>query len=293
MDSKPLDILNNLGANIILNPYQRKLTASEIKNLLIKHDVIGLIAGVEPLTQDVLNTSTLKVISRCGTGLSNIDIQAAEEKSIQIFNTPDAPTQAVAELTIGALLSLLRMIPQMDNDLRNDIWKKRFGSLLFDKTVGIIGFGKIGKRVSELLRSFNVNILTYDYAELKTPNDILQVTMDELLTKSDIITLHASGNNCLLGTDEFRKIKKDCYILNAARGSLLDENCLIKALQEEQIKGAWIDTFHQEPYNGPLKNFQQVILTPHIGSYAREARIQMEVEASTNLVNFFKSNPVQ
>ena len=284
LHKQPLDRLLKSGCEVIDNPFKRKLAKAELLDLL-STGVTGLIAGLEPLDREVLEKCNLKVISRCGSGLSNVDLKAANELGIEVYSTPDGPTAAVAELTLGAMLSLIRMIPQMDKELHEGRWTKKIGLELEGKTVLIIGFGRIGKRLSILLSPFKANILVVDPHTESPVENVLVTTLEEALPKADIISIHASGNTCILGDKEFSRVQPGTFLLNAARGDLINEDALIEALEEDRIAGAWIDTFEQEPYTGPLCQYPQVILTPHVGSYTRECRLRMETEAVENLIN--------
>ena len=288
LDSAPMDMLIEAGFEVANNPFGRKLTKEELIEFL--PGIAGLIAGLESLDSEVLEKSNLKVISRCGSGMSNIDIDAARELGIKVFLTPYGPTSAVAELTLGALLSLLRMIPQMDRDLHEGRWNKKIGTQLEGKTIVIIGFGRIGRRVAELLAPFKTRILVVDPFLRDFTENLPVLTLEEALTQADIVTLHSSGESIIIGENEFNLMKSGAFLLNAARGDLIDEDALVKSLEEGKIQGAWIDTFSQEPYSGPLTKYEQVILTPHIGSYSIECRRSMEMESVQNLINGFKSS---
>lgn len=287
LDKTPLNRLKDVGCCIIDNPYKRKLTKPELLALL-EDDVVGLIAGLEPLDREVMEKSHLKVISRCGSGMSNVDQVTAAELGIKVFSTPYGPTAAVAELTLGALLSLLRKIPLMDRELHAGKWTKKIGMQLDGKTVVIIGYGRIGRKVASLLLPFNVNLLVVDPFLQEPIPDVSVVPLEEALPKANIITLHSSGKDCILGKKEFQLIKPGAIVLNAARGGLIDENALISALDNGIIQGAWLDTFEQEPYEGSLTGYPQVVLTPHVGSYTRECRRQMEMESVQNLIDVLK-----
>lgn len=287
-DKEPMERLLKAGYEIIDNPYKRKLTKEELFHLLTE-DVIGIIAGLEPLDREVMGKSNLKVISRVGSGLSNVDLKGAEELKIKVFSTPQGPTEAVAELTIGAMLCVMRMITQMDQALHNGQWNKKIGYQIQGKTIAIIGFGRIGKRVAELLIPFGVKIIVVDpYLTVLSNPDYKLMSLNEALTMSDIISIHSSGENCILGENEFSIMKKGVFILNVARGSLVSEEALIKSLDEEKVSGAWLDTFKQEPYQGPLSKYPNVVLTPHVGSYTAECRKSMEMEAVENLLQGLK-----
>ena len=312
-DDKPLGLLKNKEYEIIFNPYGRTLKKNEI--IEICKNAVGIIAGTEQLDADILENLTtaispqslvkgslsyLKVISRCGTGIDNIDIIATERFGIKVFNTPDVLTLAVAELTIGLILNLLRKINQANSAIRNDKWEKPMGNLLTGKKVGIIGFGRIGRKVSELLVSFGCEIRYYDIKEelrdlgIKgfrdlgieglRDKDYKRVELVELLKTSDIISIHASTKEQVIGFDELNLMKKGAWLINVSRGGVVDEEALYQALREGHLAGAALDVFKQEPYTGKLKDLENIILTPHIGSYAKESRIEMEMQAVKNLL---------
>ena len=283
LDKSPQELLIANGYEIIDNPYKRKLTEIELINLL-EDDVVGLLAGLENLNYNVMSQSSLKAISRIGSGLSNIDLDSAKTLGIEVTNTPNGPTIAVAEFTVGILLSMIRMMPEMNQDLHLKEWNKRIGLQLEGKTIAIIGFGRIGRHVASLLSSFKVKIIVVD-PYLKEQNINYQIfSLEKALPISDIIIIHSSGDKCMLSDDEFAMMKEGVFILNPARGGLLSEKALIKALDSKNITGAWLDSFEIEPYSGPLVNYNNVILTPHVGSYTLEGRVKMETDAVNNLL---------
>lgn len=287
VSSEPLDLLVSTGAEIVDNPYKRKLSKEELIELL-GQGITGIIAGLETLDKEVMSGSVLKVISRCGSGMSNVDVTVAKDQGIAVYWTPDAPVSSVAELCLGAMLSLLRMVPMMDNDLHNGKWTKKIGGLLEGKTVAIIGFGRIGRHLYNLMEPFKVRVLAVDPCIKEKFEDVRVVSLEDALQEADIVSVHASGEARILGENEFRIIKKGVFILNAARGSLIDEKALICALDDGRVSGAWLDVFEKEPYSGGLIKYPQVILTPHVGSYTRECRVRMETEAVENLIKGFK-----
>lgn len=289
IDKTPLKRLIAAGYDVLDNPFKRKLTKNELLHLLDK-DVVGLIAGLETIDREVLETSNLRVVSRVGAGISNVDIEAGRDLGIGIFSTPDAPTNAVAELTLGALLGLLRSIPLMDHALHDGQWKKKIGVQLKGKTVVIIGFGRIGCRVAKLLFPFDVRILIVDpYVDESACAGYRKVTLQEALPEADIVTIHCSGNDCIISEREFALFKKGIYLLNVARGGVISEPSLIRAIENGTVAGAWLDTYEEEPYRGPLCDFSNVVLTPHVGSYTAECRLQMENEAVDNILNYLKN----
>jgi len=285
MDSSPVKKLVSAGFEIINNPYGRKLTKQELIELL--HGVKCLIAGLETLDEEVMSKSELKVISRCGSGLSNVDMEAAERLGIRVFSTPYGPTCAVAELTIGAMINLLRMISLMDKDMHESRWTKKIGMQLEGKIVVVIGLGRIGRKVVSLLKPFNVRLIAVDPDVREVIEGVEILPLDKALAEADIITIHSSGEQQIIGDDEFRLIKRGTFLLNAARGGVINEGALVNALESGKIAGAWLDTFGVEPYIGPLSRYPQVLLTPHVGSYTQECRRSMEMEAVNNLISGF------
>jgi D-3-phosphoglycerate dehydrogenase len=278
--------LQEKGFNVVLNPYGRKLTEDELKELLNQHRPVGLLAGTEPVTDSVLKDAKeyLKVISRIGVGWDNVDRKAAEELGIQVFRTEGVLNQAVAELTLGLILSALRAITLQDRQIRDGVWQKRMGRLLQGKVVGVIGFGSIGQCVGKLISAFDATVLYYDPV-LTNVDWAKAVPLCDMLSQADIITIHADAQNQILGEKKLLSLcKPGVIVVNTSRGSLIDEDALYKALVSGRVAFACLDVFDQEPYCGPLTELKNVILTPHIGSYAQEARIRMEEMAVENLL---------
>jgi D-3-phosphoglycerate dehydrogenase len=292
--TEPLDLLTKAGFDPIINPYGRRLTAEEVVGLA--HECIGIVAGLEPLNRNVLDQlPTLRCISRVGVGVDNVDLQTAAAKGVEVRNTPNGPTQAVAELTIGLVLALLRRIPHADHNLRDGVWQKEMGALLHEKTVGVVGLGRIGRRVAELFLALGCIVVATDPIqdqEWLKGHSVSMIPLDNLLSHCDIITLHLAhepGAGPIIGEEEIARMKKTAFLINMARGEVLDENALYNALNEERIRGAALDVFSVEPYHGPLVKLDNVVLTPHLGPYAREGRLRMEVAAVQNLLNVLLS----
>lgn len=282
----PLEGLRALGHEIVNNPYRRKLKKEELAELL-GQGVTGLIAGLETLDRSVLEGSGLKVISRCGAGMSNVDLAATRDLGIRVYNTPFGPTQAVAELTMGCLLSLIRKVPQMDRALHKGKWDKQIGRQLKGMKVLVVGYGRIGQAVARMARALETSVIVCD--PLMSPDEAGCDVMGlhEALPAADVITLHASGVDLLLGPREFSLMKPGAFILNGARGELIDEGALREGLDSGKVAGAWLDAFAAEPYAGALIEYDQVMLTPHVGSYTHEGRLQMELDSVENLLRGF------
>ena len=286
-NNPPLQQLLQKGMRIVTNPHKRKLTEDEIIELL-SNGANGLIAGIEPLTDRVFEASPqLKVISRCGAGLDSVDLNAAKQRGISVLNTPEAPAQAVAELTMAFILSLLRQTATIDRAVRQKEWPRTQGRLLAAQTVGIVGLGHIGRRVARLCQAFEASVIAHDPFATQVPDGVKQVPLEQLLASADIITLHlpySADSHHLLDAKAFAAMKPEAIVINAARGGLVDENALADALKSGKVSAAALDVFEQEPYQGPLLEFGNITLTSHVGSLARESRQRMEIEAADNLL---------
>lgn len=280
-----LSAIRNSGIEVKLNPFKTRLTEDQVIELLGAESV-GLIAGLESLNSRVLRSATaLKVIARVGTGLDSVDLGEATKLGIKVLNTPDAPTSAVAELTLGHILGLIRNIAKTDRQIRDNKWQGQMGSLLETKTVGVVGFGRIGQRVAKLVASFGAKVIVSDPYTDTTEYE--NCALDELCQRVDVLTLHlpyVEKTHNLIGSRQFQLMKKGSFVINISRGGLIDEIALLQALESEHIAGAALDCFEQEPYFGPLSKLESVQMTAHMGTYARETRDQMEREASLLLV---------
>lgn len=292
ISNTPKLLLEEAGFSIIENPFGRKLSESEVIELA--KDCVGIIAGLEPLNINVINNlPELKCISRVGVGMDNVDIEYANSKQIKVLNTPNGPTRAVAELTMGMVFSLLRRIPQADSNMKKHIWKKETGNLLYEKTIGVIGLGRIGKMVAEMFAALGNPVIGYDiFPNIKWAEryNIELCELKEVLELSDIISLHIPGSigkKPIISKTELEYCKQTSIIINLTRGGVIDELALFDALRDGKLKGAAIDVFGEEPYKGQLSSLDNVILTPHIGSYASEGKLQMEIDAVENLVKAF------
>jgi len=283
-DTSPLESLEARGYEVSLNPFGRTLTEDEVIDLV--KGSVGLIAGTESLNRGVLESlSDLRVIVRLGAGMDNVDREAAGELGIAVTNTPDGPVLAVAELTVGLALSLLRNITLMNGQMREGTWKKRMGNLLFGKKVGIIGYGRIGMKTGELFQKLGCEVSFSDPMVASSHIGAERLSLPDLLASSDIVTIHAAGGETpLIGKEELAMMKEGAWLINCSRGTLIDETALLSALESGTLRGAALDVFGREPYDGPLTAMENVIVTPHIGSYALEARVTMECDAVSMLL---------
>ena len=263
------------------NPLKKKLTSDQ----LVKYakDCNYIIAGTEIYNQKTLDKLTkLKYIFRLGSGIDNLDIDYLKKKKIKFKKSIVTPEIAVAELIVGYIFSIYRHIVEHNNDLKNKIWKKRMGSILNGKTLGIIGYGKVGKYLYKLLKDFGVKILVNDKKKINIEN----TNINKLIKKSDIISLNTNlySKEKLLDKKKLKLCKKNCIIINTSRPEVIDYDYLYLMLKKKKILGAGLDVFMKEPYLGKLTNLDNVILTPHIGSYSKEIRSKMEKEALKNIL---------
>lgn len=281
---EPLRLLDEAGVEYVLNPHGRKLAPEETVALLADCD--GVVAGTEDLSAAVLERlPNLKAVSRCGVGMDNVDLAFCEARGLAVRNTPFGPTLAVAELTLGLILDLLRNVTRMDRELRAGTWKKRMGGQLRGRRVGVVGFGRIGRAVADLLRPLGCELAYAD--PYPTCAETTRMELDDLLAWAEIVTLHCAkpeGPGALLGRERLARMPEGALLVNCGRGGLVDEAALYEALESGRLGGAAVDCFEKEPYAGPLADLPTTILTPHIGSYAREGRIQMETDAMRNLL---------
>lgn len=284
-------LLEDNGFTLVVNPFGRVLSEDELIELLDKYRPAGLLAGTEKISRLVMERSKeyLQVVSRVGVGADNVDLSAAQEYGIPVFRTMGILAQPVAELTIALILSALRHVCEHDRVIRSGIWKKRMGGLLSKRTLGLIGFGNIGQRVGELACAFGARIVYFDIY----PKQFLwaeSLSFNEVLKQSDIISIHASGKQTLLSNAEMQMFAKaGCILVNTARGNLVDEEALYEFLADGRITHACLDVFRNEPYTGPLSKLENVTLSPHVGSSARESRIEMEIMAVNNLITCLKN----
>ena len=271
-------MFDDRGIELVRNPFGRRLTREEIVDHLQGAD--GLLAGLEPLDEDVFaKCPNLKAIARVGIGMDNVDIESAKKHGIKVSNTPDGPTDAVAEMTVAALLSICHNIIVSDRDVHNGIWKKRLGRSISELTVLIIGYGHIGRRTAAMLRGLGANVIIYD----KFDRESSTCSLEDGLNEADVVSLHASGTDEIISSDMLKMMKDGIIILNSARGGLINEKALCAALKSGKVGYFWGDALWSEPYDGILKECDNAVLTPHICTYTTKCRSSMEKQAVENL----------
>jgi D-3-phosphoglycerate dehydrogenase len=280
--------------NTILNLEGKRFNKTELIDYIKDSD--GIIVGLEPIDDEVLdNCSNLKIVSKYGVGLNNIDLEACKKRDIVIGWTGGVNKLSVAEMTLGYMLMLCRNLFVTSNKLKNGIWDKSGGFQLSGKTIGIIGVGHIGKEVVRLLKPFGCTILVNDIIEQQEyyqENGLIESTKEAIFTKSDIVTLHTpydSTTHNLVTQDVFKMMKKSAFMINSARGGIINEDDLKYALQNHLIAGAAIDAYVEEPpTDKELLILPNLICTPHIGGNALEAVEAMGRSAISHIVEYFK-----
>jgi len=297
----PLEMLQANGIGYRLNPSQRKLTETELMEMA--EDAEAIIAGTEPITKRVMEKCRhLRHISRVGVGLDNVDLLETKKRGISVSYTPDAPAPAVAELTVGLMISLLRKTGEANLLMHQGRWERFMGRRVSEITLGLIGAGRIGGRVLRRLRGFGsprvlVNDLLADQSLSRAiPELKLEwVSKDLIFQQADLISLHVPltlKTKGMVGPKEFAAMKPDALIINTSRGGVVDENALYQALKGKKIGGAAIDVFEKEPYDGPLKELPNCLLTSHMGSMSLDCRTRMEIEATEEAIRFLMGKPL-
>ncbi|MCE9500591.1 MAG: NAD(P)-binding domain-containing protein, partial [Leptospira sp.] len=252
------------------------------------------------------SSRSLKIISRVGIGLDSVPLSLCKQKKIAVCYTPDAVTHAVSELTIGLMLDVSRHVTSADREIRKGIWSRKLGKRLKESVIGLVGFGRIGFSVSLLLGEFHPQeILVYDIKnktqeiekiKQKFNIQIRQTSLEEILQYADIVSLHVpfSGKTKnLINLSNLSKMRESAFIINTARGGIVNEADLYEALSKKMIQGAAIDVFEEEPYKGNLLELENVLLTQHMGSCSFDCRSQMELQATEDVVRFFKNEPLK
>ncbi|MDV7340810.1 phosphoglycerate dehydrogenase [Terasakiella sp. A23] len=291
IDETPLVLMKEAGLDYEINPLGRKLKPEEVAGVIGSADIV--IAGTERIDKAVMDQCpNLKAICRVGIGLDSVDLVAAKEKEILVSYTPDAPSPAVAELTIGLMLDVLRGVSKADRDIRQENWHRLAGRRLSDCKVGILGCGRIGARViKHLAMGFpGVDIWANDLLDKpELDGFVTWADKKDILQQCDVISLHlplTPQTQNLISAQELSLLKSDAVLINTARGGMINEKALADAIKNGQLHGAAIDVFEQEPYCGELAALDNLVLTCHLGSMTKDCRAQMEIEATAEAVRF-------
>tara|TARA_Y100001970_G_C14020092_1_gene743033 strand:- start:15 stop:950 length:936 start_codon:yes stop_codon:yes gene_type:complete len=310
----PKVLISDSMSNIAQKIFEKNNISVDVKTGLSEDEIIKIIPDYDGMvvrsatkvTKNIISAAkNLKVVGRAGAGVDNIDVLFAKEKNMIVMNTPGGNANATAEHAFALIMSLLRKIPFANETTHKGQWEKKNikGNELSKKTLGIVGFGNVGVRLSNLVKGFDMEILvnskSLDSRKKDYPH-VKNVNLDELISKSDIISFHCKASKDgkpLVNKEHFKKMKPTSYIINAARGNIVDENDLNDALNENIISGAAIDVFSNEPAKeNVLFNNSKVILTPHIAASTKEASIvvaeMIANQISDYLLNGQKINTV-
>lgn len=282
----------------IYNPTRRPLTASELLELIPGVD--GFIAGLDKIDRRVITAADqLKVIARYGVGVEAVDLQAAKENGIVVTNTPGANSASVAELTIALMLSLARDLPATLQATKAGEWPRKSGLSLEGKVIGLVGFGSIGQHVALRLRGFDCKLLAYDpYTPAKKAADlgVQMATLEQVVHQSDFLSLHCAVTEETRGMVDatfLEQMKPGAYLINTARGELVDESALLDALQSQKLAGAALDAFTTEPpgADNPLLALPNLLATPHMGAHSDSATNAMGWMALNDCLAVLKGEP--
>ena len=280
-DAAPLNTLQASGRPFKIHSTGKRITTAEL--VAGGQDASVVIAGVEPYDRATLEQlPNLRCICRLGVGIDAVDLAAAKDRGIAVTNTPDAPTAAVAELALTMMLALSRNLPRQAVAARAHKWSRIESHLLGGRRVGIIGLGRIGRRVAELVRAFGSDVWAVDPfadAQWSAAHGVTLASLDELLSNCDIVSIHAAriGTAPLhLGEAEIQRMRPGAILINLGRGDMVDIAALHAALAAGRLFGAGLDVFPEEPYTGPLCDLDNVILTPHAATLPVETRSAME-----------------
>ena len=294
----PIELLETAGVECIINPLNKKLTEKELVSMVSDIDLI--IAGTEIISDFVMDKAkNLKMISRVGIGLDGVDLLAAKKRGIKVSYTPDAPAPAVAELTIGLLITLLRSVHVSNMQMHQGKWCRFIGKRIANTTIGIIGLGRIGSRVLNRLAVFGtprllVNDISADPA-LDRKFKLEWVDKETIYKESDVISLHVpltAATKNMITEKELSMMRDDAILINTCRGGVINEVDLYNVMNSGHLSGAAIDVFEEEPYSGRLNEIERCILTAHMGSMSVDCRIRMEIEATEEAVRFLKGQPL-
>ncbi|HVR62656.1 MAG TPA: hydroxyacid dehydrogenase [Polyangia bacterium] len=299
MSKKAVEILQQAGFSI---DYKVGLPPAELASIIGGYHGLGIRSATKVTAAILANPGKLKIIGRAGVGVDNIDVKAATEKKVLVINTPQGNAAAAAELSVGLIFALARKLPQAAQSMRQGIWEKKkyMGIEIAGKTLGVIGLGNIGRQVAERALGLKMNVLGYDpyiAAGTPAPAGVKAVALAELIEKSDFITLHVPllpETKDLFNAATIAKMKKGAFLINVARGGVVDENAVLEALKSGHLGGAALDVFGKEPPEpSPLFAEENLIALPHLGASTKEAQEKVAIELAEVFVGYLKDGVVK
>ena len=291
---KAKQMLIDAGHTVVDNPYGHTfLTPDKI----IPHigDADAIICDLEKINKDVLDAAkNLKIVARRGVGVDSVDVEECKRRNIEVARTVGLVEKPVAELVMAYILEFSRRISPLNADMHKGVWEKLEAHSLFGKTLGVVGFGNIAKEVVKRAKSFDMNVIYYDVFRNKAKEREMGVEyaeLDELLKVADFVTLHVpllDSTKNLIDRRNLKKMKKSAYLINTARGGILNESDVAEAVKNGDIAGAAIDVFEKEPTtDSPLKEAENVIITPHVATFTIETFIAMDERSAQNIIDYF------
>jgi len=303
VNREPIELLNSIEAKFLTNSKKRKYTREEHLQVLRESNPHIIIAGTEKYDKEALDIAkNLKLISRVGIGLDSVDLEECKKRDIIVTYTPDAPSNAVAELTICQMLNMLRKVQNVSTDMQNDKWNRYIGREIKNCTVGIIGYGRIGKILYRILDSFECKIVVHDIEwtdKLRPLPSWQKVSKNDILNHCDIISIHIPlkdekiDNHDYITKRELYMMKENVRLLNISRGGIINEGDLYEWLKESPKATVAIDTFNEEPYRDKLANMGNAYLTPHLGSCTEQSRLDMEYGAAKAVSDYIHKQPLR
>jgi D-3-phosphoglycerate dehydrogenase len=297
MSKKAVEIMSGAGFSVDV---KTGMKPEELASVIGGYHGLGVRSASKVTAAVLANPGSLKIIGRAGVGVDNIDVKAATEKGVLVINTPQGNAAAAAELAIGLVFALARKIPQAAESMRQGVWEKKkfMGVELAGKTLGVVGLGNIGRQAAERGVGLKMNVIGYDpFPPKQLPAGVKLASLDEVITKSDFVTLHVPLTNDtkgLFGAATFAKMKKGAFLVNCARGGIVDEDAALEALKSGQLAGAALDVFGKEPPEpSPLFQHENLIASPHLGASTREAQEKVAIELAEVFVGFLKDGVVR
>jgi D-3-phosphoglycerate dehydrogenase len=297
MSKKAVEVLGGAGFSVDV---KTGLKPEELGAIIGEYHGLGVRSASKVTAAVLANPGKLKIIGRAGVGVDNIDVKAATEKGVLVINTPQGNAAAAAEMAIGLMFALARKIPQASELMRQGVWEKKkfMGVEIAGKTLGVVGLGNIGRQAAERGVGLKMNVIGYDpYPPAKLPDGVKLVSLDDVIAKSDFVTLHVPMTNDtkgLFGAATLAKMKKGSFLVNCARGGIVDEDAVLEALESGQLADAALDVFGKEPPDpSPLFKHENLIASPHLGASTREAQEKVAIELAEVFVGFLKDGIVR
>ncbi len=289
-DSEAISYLKNHNIEVT---YQPEISADNLFSQITNYDALMVRSRTKVTKQVIENGINLKVVARIGSGYDNIDVVACRSKNVTVVNAPDANSQAVAELTLCLIIAFLRRLPKAINSMKEGLWIKNeiWGEEINGQTVGILGYGHIGKKVANTMQAFGANVLIHS-------RNFQTASLREIFSQSDIVTVHLTLNDETRGCitqSLLSEMKQTAIFVNLARAQLVDENALYETLLNKKIKGAILDVYWQEPLptDSKWRKLDNVILTPHVGAATHEALKRASLTVAQDIVNVLKGEKPQ